>query len=150
FEEVVQDNSYLNKSSKIGDKKCIADQNNSLNDNGRLVSPMLVLLSIIRLRLVVIPTEMDGNGSEVVIFDEVMVAEGSKRWDKTLCGYFFGYIMLVNELRYNLRRMWSRHGFKEIIDFNNRIYFIKFHSNEGLEYVVNNGPWMMSNKSLIV
>ncbi|GKB16302.1 zinc knuckle CX2CX4HX4C containing protein [Tanacetum coccineum] len=95
-------------------------------------------------RLIVIPTEMDGNGSEVVVFDEVMVAEGSKRWEKTLCGYFFGYSMSRNELRYNLRRMWSRHGFKEIIDFNNGIYFIKFHSNEGLEYVVNNGPWMMT------
>ncbi|GJT76140.1 zinc knuckle CX2CX4HX4C containing protein [Tanacetum coccineum] len=96
--------------------------------------------------LVVVPTEMDCNGSEVVIFDEVMVAEGSKRWE----GYFMGYSMSVNELRYNLRRMWSRHGFKEIIDFNNWIYFIKFHSDEGLNHVVDNGPWMVSNKPIIV
>nr|GEV38617.1 hypothetical protein [Tanacetum cinerariifolium] len=91
---------------------------------------------------VVVPTELDCNGSEIVIFDEMMVVEGGKRWDKTLCGYFMGYNMSVNELRYNLRRMWSRHGFKGIIDFNNGIYLIKFHSDEGFNHVVDNGPWM--------
>nr|GEZ64386.1 hypothetical protein [Tanacetum cinerariifolium] len=50
--------------------------------------------------------------------------------------------MSVNELRYNLRRMWSRHGFKGIIDFNNGIYLIKFYNDEGLNHVVDNGPWM--------
>ncbi|GJZ73074.1 hypothetical protein Tco_0637220 [Tanacetum coccineum] len=46
-----------------------------------------------------IPTEIDENGVEVVVFDDVMVAEGSKRWDLTLCGFFVGYKMSVNELR---------------------------------------------------
>nr|GFA76009.1 hypothetical protein [Tanacetum cinerariifolium] len=77
---------------------------------------------------------------------------GSKRWEKTLCGYFVGYSMSVNELRYNLRRMRSRYRFKEIVDFNNGIYFIKFHSDEGLNHVVNSGPWMkppMCNKCCV-
>ncbi|GJU62426.1 RNA-directed DNA polymerase, eukaryota, reverse transcriptase zinc-binding domain protein [Tanacetum coccineum] len=65
------------------------------------------------------PTEIDENGIEVVVFDDVMVAEGSKRWDLTMCGYFVGYRMSVNELRYNLRRMWSKYGFKDIVDCNN-------------------------------
>ncbi|GJS08441.1 RNA-directed DNA polymerase, eukaryota, reverse transcriptase zinc-binding domain protein [Tanacetum coccineum] len=46
-----------------------------------------------------IPTEIDENEVEVVMFDDVMVAEGSKRWDLTLCGFFVGYRMPVNELR---------------------------------------------------
>ncbi|GJZ55586.1 zinc knuckle CX2CX4HX4C containing protein [Tanacetum coccineum] len=66
-----------------------------------------------------IPIELDDNGVEVVVFDEIMVAEGSKRWELTLCGFFVGYKMSVNELRYNLRRMWSRFGFKDIVDYNN-------------------------------
>nr|GFA52197.1 ATPase, F1/V1/A1 complex, alpha/beta subunit, zinc knuckle CX2CX4HX4C [Tanacetum cinerariifolium] len=33
-----------------------------------------------------IPTEIDENSVEVVVFDDIMVAEGSKRWDLTLCG----------------------------------------------------------------
>nr|GEY61927.1 hypothetical protein [Tanacetum cinerariifolium] len=46
-----------------------------------------------------IPTEIDENGVEVVVFDDVMVAEGSKRWDLTLCAFFMGFRMSVNELR---------------------------------------------------
>ncbi|GKD72928.1 RNA-directed DNA polymerase, eukaryota, reverse transcriptase zinc-binding domain protein [Tanacetum coccineum] len=33
------------------------------------------------------PTKNE-NGVEVVVFDDVMVVEGSKKWDLTLCGYF--------------------------------------------------------------
>ncbi|GJX96839.1 RNA-directed DNA polymerase, eukaryota, reverse transcriptase zinc-binding domain protein [Tanacetum coccineum] len=73
---------------------------------------------------------IDDNGVEVVVFDEAMVEEGSKRWEKTLCAYFVGYGISVNELRYNLRRMWSRCGFKDIVDSNNGIFFIKFNNEE--------------------
>lgn len=62
-----------------------------------------------------IPTEIDSEGIEVVIFDDVMIAEGSKKWGLTLCGYFVGCGMPVNELRYNRRKMWARHGLKDII-----------------------------------
>ncbi|GJR54007.1 zinc knuckle CX2CX4HX4C containing protein [Tanacetum coccineum] len=100
--------------------------------------------------LLEIPTEIDENGNEVVVFDEIMDAEGSKRLEKTICAYFVGYGMSVNELRYNLRRMWSRCGFKDIVDSNNGIFFIKFNNDEGIEYVVNNGPWLVKSKPLIV
>nr|GEZ53414.1 RNA-directed DNA polymerase, eukaryota, reverse transcriptase zinc-binding domain protein [Tanacetum cinerariifolium]GEZ79161.1 RNA-directed DNA polymerase, eukaryota, reverse transcriptase zinc-binding domain protein [Tanacetum cinerariifolium] len=69
------------------------------------------------------PTEIDENGVEVVVFDDVMVAKGSKRWDLTLCGFFVGYRMFVNELRYNLRRMWSKFVFKDIDDHNNGVFY---------------------------
>nr|GEV58537.1 hypothetical protein [Tanacetum cinerariifolium] len=63
---------------------------------------------ILHRNLECIPTKIDENRIEVVVFDDGMVAERSKRWDLTLCGYFVGYKMSINELRYNLRRMWSR------------------------------------------
>ncbi|GJV93835.1 zinc finger, CCHC-type containing protein [Tanacetum coccineum] len=74
-----------------------------------------------------IPTKIDENGVEVVVFDDVMVAEGSKRWELTLCGFFVGYRMSINELRYNLKRMWSKFGFKDIVDCHNGVFFMKFH-----------------------
>lgn len=101
-------------------------------------------------KLVTVPTELDSNGIEVVVFDEILIAEGSKRWDKTLCGYFVGKGMTDNELRYNLRRMWNRYGFKDIVNTSNGIFFMKFHNNEGLDYIVNNGPWMVSKKPFYV
>ncbi|GJR98189.1 RNA-directed DNA polymerase, eukaryota, reverse transcriptase zinc-binding domain protein [Tanacetum coccineum] len=97
-----------------------------------------------------IPTELDSNGIEIVVFDDVMIAEGSKKWERTLCAYFVGYSMAVSELKYNLRKMWSRYGFKDIVDYNNGVYFMKFNNENGLQNVVNNGPWMVKNKPLIV
>ncbi|GJY88413.1 RNA-directed DNA polymerase, eukaryota, reverse transcriptase zinc-binding domain protein [Tanacetum coccineum] len=95
-----------------------------------------------------IPTEIDENGIKVVVFDDVMLAEGSKRWHLTLCGFFVGYKMSINELRYNLRRMWSRYGF--IIDYNNGVFFMKFPYEEGLNQVVNSVLWMVNRKPLEV
>ncbi|GJV18759.1 RNA-directed DNA polymerase, eukaryota, reverse transcriptase zinc-binding domain protein, partial [Tanacetum coccineum] len=46
-----------------------------------------------------IPTKIYENGVEVIMFDDSMVAEGSKRWDLTLYGFFVGHRMSVNELR---------------------------------------------------
>ncbi|GKC32531.1 zinc knuckle CX2CX4HX4C containing protein [Tanacetum coccineum] len=97
-----------------------------------------------------IPTELDSNGIEIVVFDDVMIAEGSKKWERTLCAYFVGYSMAVSELKYNLRKMWSRYGFKDIVDYNNGVYFMKFNNENGLQNVVNNRPWMVKNKPLIV
>ncbi|PWA95294.1 hypothetical protein CTI12_AA051170 [Artemisia annua] len=67
-------------------------------------------------KLLVIPTEIDANGTEIVVFDDVLINEGSKKWDKTLYGYFVGKTCL----------------------------------KEGLEFVANNGPWMVKNKPLTV
>ncbi|GJZ07122.1 RNA-directed DNA polymerase, eukaryota, reverse transcriptase zinc-binding domain protein [Tanacetum coccineum] len=53
-----------------------------------------------------IPTEIDENGVEVVVFDDIMVAEGSKR------------------------RMWSRYGFKDIVYCSNWVFFMKFQHEE--------------------
>ncbi|GJU83307.1 RNA-directed DNA polymerase, eukaryota, reverse transcriptase zinc-binding domain protein [Tanacetum coccineum] len=58
--------------------------------------------------------------------------------------------MYVNELRYNLRRMWSKFGFKDIVDCNNGVFFMKFHHEDGLNQVVNSGPWMVNRKPLVV
>ncbi|PWA66335.1 hypothetical protein CTI12_AA328150 [Artemisia annua] len=51
---------------------CVNNVNNSLND------------------------KTDG-GSEVVVFDEMIVLKGSERWNLTVCGQFVGYSMNPNE-----------------------------------------------------
>ncbi|GJW67965.1 RNA-directed DNA polymerase, eukaryota, reverse transcriptase zinc-binding domain protein [Tanacetum coccineum] len=125
-----------NQDDDVGKKSFAEVFSASLTDNDR--------------NLECIPTEIDENGIEVVVFDEIMVAKGCKRWDLTLCGFFVGYKMSVNELRYNLKRMWSRYGFKDIVDYCNGVFFMKFHNEEGLNNVVNSGPWMVNRKPLVV
>nr|GEW29518.1 RNA-directed DNA polymerase, eukaryota, reverse transcriptase zinc-binding domain protein [Tanacetum cinerariifolium] len=59
------------------------------------------------------------NGEEVVIFDENIVEEGSRKWANTVCGYFVGCNMSPAELRYNIRRMWGKFGVYDIISNGN-------------------------------
>nr|GEW90529.1 hypothetical protein [Tanacetum cinerariifolium] len=47
-------------------------------------------------------------------------------------------------------RMWSRFGFKDIVDYNNGVFFMKFYNEKGLNNVVNSGPWMVNRKPLVV
>ncbi|GJQ90834.1 RNA-directed DNA polymerase, eukaryota, reverse transcriptase zinc-binding domain protein [Tanacetum coccineum] len=50
--------------------------------------------------LIQMPVEIDEQGNEFVLFDETIISEGCKKWEKTLCGYFVGQSMSVNELSF--------------------------------------------------
>ncbi|GJW00449.1 hypothetical protein Tco_1555700 [Tanacetum coccineum] len=58
-------------------------------------------------KLLDIPIEIDCNGNEVMVFDDIMVAEGSKGWEKTLCAYF---------VRYGISALASRVGKPLVMD----------------------------------
>nr|GEU51813.1 hypothetical protein [Tanacetum cinerariifolium] len=55
----------------------------------------------------------------------------------------------IAELVMNLW-MWSRYGLKEVIENDCGMLFFKFHHEKGMNYVVDNGPWMVNNKPLVV
>nr|GEW21390.1 RNA-directed DNA polymerase, eukaryota, reverse transcriptase zinc-binding domain protein [Tanacetum cinerariifolium] len=97
-----------------------------------------------------IPTGKNENGEKVVVFDEELVKEGSEKWKFTVCGYFVGYKIGVNELRYNTRRMWGRHGLKDcIVDADGMCYF-KFKHEDGMNYVIDQSPWVVNGKPFLV
>ncbi|PWA85256.1 RNA-directed DNA polymerase, eukaryota, Reverse transcriptase zinc-binding domain protein [Artemisia annua] len=50
--------------------------------------------------------------------------------------------MNINELRYNIRRMWSKFGLADISASKNGQYMFKFRNEEGLNAVTEKGPWM--------
>ncbi|GJY81630.1 RNA-directed DNA polymerase, eukaryota, reverse transcriptase zinc-binding domain protein [Tanacetum coccineum] len=52
-----------------------------------------------------VPTVMKENDEKVVIFDEELVKEGSEKWKYTVCGYFVGYRIEINELRLGYARV---------------------------------------------
>ncbi|GKD16745.1 RNA-directed DNA polymerase, eukaryota, reverse transcriptase zinc-binding domain protein [Tanacetum coccineum] len=127
-----------------------------------------------------IPTMVSETGIEVVIFDEELVQKGSEKWCLTFCGQFVGFEIHINEVRYNLRRMWgfilsvkdgrtqpvstlrkqSRwdctldstkvYGIDEIDKGRNGQYLLKFKDVEGMNNVIDKGPWMVKNKPLFV
>ncbi|GJX74877.1 RNA-directed DNA polymerase, eukaryota, reverse transcriptase zinc-binding domain protein, partial [Tanacetum coccineum] len=65
-------------------------------------------------KLELIPTEINEEGIEVVIFDEEIVNEGSKKWELTVCG------------------------------------IQNFKSSEGIQSVIEIGPWMVNGKPMFV
>ncbi|GKA03881.1 zinc knuckle CX2CX4HX4C containing protein, partial [Tanacetum coccineum] len=97
-----QDNEVV--SDEIGNDKSNVDEN-KLHENNEVQNSNRSYADAIgenvinfEKNLVEVPTEIDDNGIEVVVFDEVMIEEDSKRWEKTVCAYFVGYGMSVNEL----------------------------------------------------
>ncbi|GJZ53384.1 RNA-directed DNA polymerase, eukaryota, reverse transcriptase zinc-binding domain protein [Tanacetum coccineum] len=95
-----------------------------------------------------IPTGINENGDEVVIFKEELVREGSKKWQLTICGQFVGCNMPIGELKYNLKRMWGRHGLAEIIAEGNDLRVFKFKNAKGMNYVLDQSPWMVNGKGI--
>ncbi|GKA80491.1 hypothetical protein Tco_0787183, partial [Tanacetum coccineum] len=86
------------------------------------------------------------NGEKVVIFDEELVKEGSEKWKYTVCGYFVGYRMGINELIYNIRRMWGKHGLKDsVVDADGMCYF-KFKNEEGMNFVIDQSPCALASR----
>ncbi|GJS48187.1 RNA-directed DNA polymerase, eukaryota, reverse transcriptase zinc-binding domain protein [Tanacetum coccineum] len=97
-----------------------------------------------------IPTSKKDNGDEVVVFDEEIVEEGSKKWLNTVYGYFVGCNMSPVELRYNIRRMWSKYGLYDIISNGNSVWLFNFRNKEGMNTIVNQSSWMVNGKPLMV
>ncbi|GJW01214.1 RNA-directed DNA polymerase, eukaryota, reverse transcriptase zinc-binding domain protein [Tanacetum coccineum] len=74
-------------------------------------------------KLLDVPTQVSDNGENIVIFDDEII-------------------------EYHIRRMWYRFGLKDVIAENGVFYF-KF-QDEGINEVINTGPWMVNNKPLVV
>ncbi|GKA00334.1 zinc knuckle CX2CX4HX4C containing protein [Tanacetum coccineum] len=101
-------------------------------------------------KLSLIPTVMNESGQEFVIFNEEMVLKGSKKWELTAFRYFVGYKMTIQELRYHLYMMWSNFRLKHILNNGNGIFVFKFDNNQGLQTVIEIGPWIVNNKPMVV
>ncbi|GJZ17124.1 RNA-directed DNA polymerase, eukaryota, reverse transcriptase zinc-binding domain protein [Tanacetum coccineum] len=97
-----------------------------------------------------IPTEVTEEGCEVVIFDEALVDKGSTQWKLTVCGNFVGYKMSVHEIRYNIRKMWSKWGIDDIDMLADGTCMLKFMNESGMNKVLELGPWMVHNKPLFL
>ncbi|PWA88738.1 ATPase, F1/V1/A1 complex, alpha/beta subunit, Zinc knuckle CX2CX4HX4C [Artemisia annua] len=60
--------------------------------------------------LLYIPTEMNEARNEVVVFNEMLVKNGSERWMLTACGQFIGFHMHISELSGGCRVIGSSSG----------------------------------------
>nr|GEV55930.1 zinc knuckle CX2CX4HX4C [Tanacetum cinerariifolium] len=96
-----------------------------------------------------IPTVID-DGHEYAIFDEELVNEGSRKRDLSAFGYFVSYRMSIQELRYHLYRMRGKFRLKHILNNGNGVFVFKFDNLQGLNSVIESGPWIVNNKPMVV
>ena len=48
-----------------------------------------------------------------------------------------------NEMKYNLQRMWGKYGLRGMFRCENGMCYFKFANEEGLNRVVESGPWLV-------
>ncbi|GJR47915.1 RNA-directed DNA polymerase, eukaryota, reverse transcriptase zinc-binding domain protein [Tanacetum coccineum] len=89
------------------------------------------------------------EGRKVVDMDPI-IKEGSKKWGLTIVGHFVGFKMSYREIVGHLKRMWRPYQLDEIIVNEGGLYFFKFKSEDGLQNVIENGPWLVDQKPLFV
>ncbi|GJS68035.1 RNA-directed DNA polymerase, eukaryota, reverse transcriptase zinc-binding domain protein [Tanacetum coccineum] len=101
-------------------------------------------------KLFFVPTCTNKNGDDVVRFEEELVREGCEKWKHNVCGYFVRCRIPVYELKYNIRRMWGRFGLKDIVVDADEMCFFKFKSEEQMNFVLDQSPWLVNGKPMIV
>ncbi|GKC16259.1 RNA-directed DNA polymerase, eukaryota, reverse transcriptase zinc-binding domain protein [Tanacetum coccineum] len=100
-------------------------------------------------KLKFVPGYVNNEGREVAKTDPVL-ENGSTKWNMTVIGHLVGYQMSYREIMGNLRRMWRPYEFDDIIMNNSGLYFCKFKSHDGMQTVIENGPWLVDNKPFFV
>ncbi|PWA81906.1 RNA-directed DNA polymerase, eukaryota, Reverse transcriptase zinc-binding domain protein [Artemisia annua] len=115
------------------------NKENNVNTNVETQNPYVnvVLKNEARIdnHLIYIAPKISEEGIETVQFDVEIVQKGSIKWQTTLCGYFVGQNMSFNELRYHIRRMWGKFGFRELIVNESGVNLFKFKDIEGMSKV---------------
>ncbi|KAK9053512.1 hypothetical protein SSX86_027504 [Deinandra increscens subsp. villosa] len=67
-----------------------------------------------------------------------------------LIGYFIGTSMDFKVVNFQLKKLWRSYDLDQISKSNGGIYLIKFKSEQGLDSVLENGPWMVNNIPIIL
>ncbi|KAJ9535295.1 hypothetical protein OSB04_un001607 [Centaurea solstitialis] len=90
------------------------------------------------------------DGRKVVRFSKEVIQEGAKLNSMQLIGHFVGVSMpflLVSNL---LMRLWKKYGLIDVASNYAGYFILKFNNEEGMFFVLENGPWMLNNVPFFV
>ncbi|GKC79357.1 zinc knuckle CX2CX4HX4C containing protein, partial [Tanacetum coccineum] len=79
-----------------------------------------------------------------------VIEKVSTRFEHTLYSYFIGKRMVFPVVEYYARNNWAKHGLKRIMMNTKGFFFFKFDSRAGLESILEGGPWLIRNSSIIL
>ncbi|GJW73854.1 retrovirus-related pol polyprotein from transposon TNT 1-94 [Tanacetum coccineum] len=94
------------------------------------------------------------NEEKVESYDCVLpqdVADVVKtRYENTLVGYFLGKSLAFPIVQNYVNNVWSNFGLQKLMKTNEGVFMFKFASKEGLEKVLQRGPWMIRKSPIIL
>ena len=78
------------------------------------------------------------------------VAEGVGLWEGSLVGQFFDRRLPLHVVRSFVERLWGKHEIPEISITNNGLYIFRFKDRVARDWVLENGPWYMAGRPIII
>ncbi|KAJ9560832.1 hypothetical protein OSB04_005992 [Centaurea solstitialis] len=95
------------------------------------------------------PVVLD-DGRTAIRFSKRVVMEGAKANPLLLVAHFVGVKLPFFMVNNNLTRMWKQNGLIDVASNYDGFYLLKFNSEEGMNFVIDNGPWMINGMPLFV
>ncbi|XP_021996188.1 uncharacterized protein LOC110893386 [Helianthus annuus] len=89
------------------------------------------------------------DGADVVI-PMSSVKQVSDRYANTLYGYFLGKRLAFPVVDYFAKNNWVKYGLSRLMMNANGFFFFKFKTKEGMDKMVEDGPWMIRNVPIIL
>ncbi|KAD3640142.1 hypothetical protein E3N88_29365 [Mikania micrantha] len=101
-------------------------------------------------RLLYEPPQVDKNGERVVNLNAHFMRKCNKAYANHLYGYLVGTTLPFFQVKHNLTRMWHQYGLITITRNMAGYYFFKFSNEEGMQKVLQKGPWLVNDVPMML
>ncbi|MFS7905002.1 hypothetical protein Hanom_Chr01g00042661 [Helianthus anomalus] len=85
-----------------------------------------------------------------VVIPVASVKQVNERFANTLYGYFLGKRLAFPVVEYFVKNQWAKYGLIKIMMNAKGFFFFKFKTKQGLEQVLEDGPWTIRNVPIIL
>ncbi|GJY01538.1 putative reverse transcriptase domain, ribonuclease H-like domain, aspartic peptidase domain protein [Tanacetum coccineum] len=72
------------------------------------------------------------------------------RYDNTLIGYFVGKSLAFLIVQNYVKNTWAKFGLSKLMKSDNGVFLFKFDTKDGMDQVIECGPWLIRNTPLIL
>ena len=94
------------------------------------------------------PTIVDGKVT--ITPPAEAVVEGVGLWEGSLVGQFFDKRLPLHVVRSLVERLWGKHEIPEISTTDNGLYIFRFKDLDARDWVLENGPWYLLGRPIIL
>ncbi|KAJ8761969.1 hypothetical protein K2173_006571 [Erythroxylum novogranatense] len=77
-------------------------------------------------------------------------ADSLHQWTRCLVGFFPGYNMPFPAMQILARRAWKTLGLEDVISAGTGFFLFRFHSEEALQAILEQGPWGFGRKFIVL